>query len=204
MHKGDRQHRRHGSEERAQADAAGGSDYYFDSYAHLGIHEEMIKDTVRTNTYRTAILGMASHLWQPLICSENNAAFNGKVVLDVGCGTGILSFFCLQAGARTVYGVEASDMADHAKAVVEANGVSQRIHILKGRMEDIVLPEKVDIIVSEWMGYFLIYETMLDSVLLARDRWLKPVRCSSCEYFLSDVGWHYVPLTCTHVYCSDM
>lgn len=41
-----------------KADASGtGSDYYFDSYAHISIHEEMIKDTVRTNTYRTAIMG---------------------------------------------------------------------------------------------------------------------------------------------------
>jgi len=109
------------------------------------------------------------------ISSENSAAFNGKAVLDVGCGTGILSFFCMQAGARVVYGIEASDMADHAKAIVQANGASDRIHIIKAKMEDVVLPEKVDIIVSEWMGYFLIYETMLDSVLFARDRWLKPV-----------------------------
>lgn len=36
------------------------------------------------------------------------------------------------------------------------------------------LPEKVDIIISEWMGYFLLYESMLDCVLYARDRWLKP------------------------------
>ncbi len=41
-------------------------------------------------------------------------------------------------------------------------------------MEDLTLPEKVDIIVSEWMGYFLLYESMLDTVLLARDRWLAP------------------------------
>ena len=41
-------------------------------------------------------------------------------------------------------------------------------------MEKIALPvHKVDIIISEWMGYFLLYESMLDSVIVARDRWLK-------------------------------
>jgi protein arginine N-methyltransferase 1 len=33
---------------------------------------------------------------------------------------------------------------------------------------------QVDIIISEWMGYFLLYESMLDTVIFARDKWLKP------------------------------
>ena len=42
-------------------------------------------------------------------------------------------------------------------------------------MEEITLPVKqVDIIISEWMGYFLLYESMLDSVLWARDKYLAP------------------------------
>ena len=42
-------------------------------------------------------------------------------------------------------------------------------------MEEVVLPvEKVDIIISEWMGYFLLYESMLDTVLVARDKYLAP------------------------------
>lgn len=49
------------------------------------------------------------------------------------------------------------------------------ITVLNGLVEEITLPEeKVDIIISEWMGYFLLYESMLDSVLKARDRFLKP------------------------------
>ena len=50
------------------------------------------------------------------------------------------------------------------------NGLESKITVLKGKMEEIKLPvEKVDIIVSEWMGYFLLYESMLDSILWARD-----------------------------------
>jgi protein arginine N-methyltransferase 1 len=49
------------------------------------------------------------------------------------------------------------------------------VTIIKSKVEDAVLPvEKVDIIISEWMGYFLIYESMLDTVLYARDKWLRP------------------------------
>ncbi len=46
--------------------------------------------------------------------------------------------------------------------------------MLQGTIESIELPEKVDVIISEWMGYFLLRESMLDSVLVARDRFLKP------------------------------
>ncbi len=47
--------------------------------------------------------------------------------------------------------------------------------MIKGKIEEIELPVKeVDIIISEWMGYFLLYESMLDSVIYARDKYLKP------------------------------
>jgi len=96
---------------------------YFQSYAHVGIHEEMIKDHVRTEAYRKAIM---SH--QSLIA--------GKVVVDVGSGTGILSIFCAFAGAKRVYAVEASEMAVHAQEVVKANNLSGKVIVLHGRVED--------------------------------------------------------------------
>ena len=77
-------------------------DYYFDSYAHFGIHEEMLKDEVRTLTYRNS-------MW------HNKHLFKGKVVLDVGCGTGILFMFAAKAGAKQVIGVDMSSIVDHAK-----------------------------------------------------------------------------------------
>lgn len=49
------------------------------------------------------------------------------------------------------------------------------ITLIKGKVEEVELPvEKVDIIISEWMGYCLLYESMLDTVIFARDKWLKP------------------------------
>ena len=47
------------------------------------------------------------------------------------------------------------------------------ITIFKGKVEEVELPvEKVDIIISEWMGYCLFYESMLNTVIFARDKWL--------------------------------
>lgn len=60
-----------------------------------------------------------------------------------------------------------------AKKIVKENGFQDQITIIRGKIEEVTLPvEKVDIIISEWMGYFLLYESMLDSVLFARDKWL--------------------------------
>ncbi|XP_067121466.1 protein arginine N-methyltransferase 1-like isoform X1 [Centruroides vittatus] len=139
-------------------------DYYFDSYAHFGIHEEMLKDEVRTLTYRNAMY-------------HNKHLFRGKVVLDVGCGTGILCMFAAKAGAAKVIGIECSSIVEHAEQIVRENHMSDIITMVKGKVEEVELPdgiEKVDIIISEWMGYCLFYESMLDTVLYARDKWLKP------------------------------
>eukprot|EP00887_Chlorella_sp_A99_P003197 scaffold9.g3197.t1 len=54
-------------------------------------------------------------------------------------------------------------------------GTALRVTIIRGKIEEVELPvPAVDIIISEWMGYFLLYESMLDSVLFARDKWLVP------------------------------
>ncbi|XP_078596809.1 protein arginine N-methyltransferase 6-like [Branchiostoma floridae x Branchiostoma japonicum] len=135
-------------------------DSYFSAYADIGIHEDMLADTVRTNAYRLAIL----RCWEQI---------RGKVVVDVRAGTGILSLFCVQAGARKVYAIEASALAEETRKVVTANGMEGRIEVVCGRAEEVELPEKVDVIVSEWMGYSLLYESMLPSVIHIRDKWLK-------------------------------
>lgn len=169
-------------------------DYYFDSYAHFGIHEEMLKDEVRTLTYRNSMYDN-KHLFKVsdvcmiiyieiddlLICFERGYSdcqflFQGKTVIDIGCGTGILSMFAAKAGAARVIGIECSNIVEYAKQIVEINKLDHIITIVKGKVEEVELPhgiEKVDIIISEWMGYCLFYESMLDTVLFARDKWLK-------------------------------
>lgn len=83
--------------------------------------------------------------------------------------------FAVKAGAKHVIGVDMSTIIEKAREIVEVNGMSDKITLLQGKMDEVVLPvDKVDIIISEWMGYFLLYESMLDTVLLARDKYLAP------------------------------
>ncbi|CAK8698268.1 unnamed protein product [Clavelina lepadiformis] len=133
---------------------------YFGTYSHHDIHAEMLQDKIRTLSYQNAIL-------------NNKEAFHDKIVLDVGCGTGILSMFAAKSGAKHVYAVDMSDIAYQAMEIVRENKLEDKITVIKGCIEEVKLPvEKVDIIVSEWMGYFLLYESMLDSVLFATNKWL--------------------------------
>jgi SAM-dependent methyltransferase len=136
--------------------------YYFASYDKVSIHASMLGDAIRTEAYRDAIL-------------KNRASIEGKTVLDVGCGTGILSLFAERAGAKKVIALDNSNIINDAEAIIAKNASrSDVVTCKRGKAEALELDEKVDIIVSEWMGYALHYEGMLLSVLAARDRLLKP------------------------------
>ncbi|KAM9333755.1 protein arginine N-methyltransferase 6 [Pholidichthys leucotaenia] len=151
---------------------------YFDSYSDVTIHEEMIADRVRTSTYRAAIL-------------RSSEALRDKVVLDVGAGTGVLSIFCAQAGAKKVYAVEASSIAEQAERIVRHNHMEDRVEVIRGTVEEVELPQQVEVIVSEWMGYALLHESMLNSVIHARDKWLKPgglILPSRAELYIAPVS----------------
>uniref|UniRef100_A0A2C9K6L0 type I protein arginine methyltransferase n=1 Tax=Biomphalaria glabrata TaxID=6526 RepID=A0A2C9K6L0_BIOGL len=140
-------------------------DGYFASYGHHDIHMTMLKDRVRTESYRDFML-------------NNSHLFEGKTVLDVGCGTGILSMFAVKTGASHVVAVDQSNIIYQAMDIARENNVHEKITFVKGRLEDVVLPIlKFDVIISEWMGYFLLFEAMLDSVLWARDRFLTVDGC---------------------------
>lgn len=133
---------------------------YFQFYGYLSQQQNMMQDFVRTSTYQKAI-------------HSNLPDFQDKVVLDVGAGSGILSFFAVQAGAKLVYAVEASNMAQYAEQMVAANGLSDKIRVIAGKIEEIELPQHVDVIISEPMGYMLYNERMLETYLHAR-KWLQP------------------------------
>ena len=171
-----------GGEERGQASSdplpppsaavAAADVAYFDSYSGLGIHREMLSDDPRTCAYRDAL-------------EKNPSLLKDATVLDVGCGTGVLSLFAARGGASRVIGVDGSaTMAALAREIVAANGLDAEsggpVSIVAGRVETLTslpgLPPgaKVDAIVSEWMGYALFFECMLDAVFAARDAWLKP------------------------------
>ena len=128
-------------------------------YAEFEVHRTMICDRVRTEAFRRAI---------------DSVVRPGDVVLDVGAGSGILSVFAARAGAARVYAVERTTVAVLAQELAAANGVAEIVHVIHGDVADVELPERVDVIVSEWLGGFGIDEGMLVPVIAARDRWLKP------------------------------
>ncbi|PKI85980.1 type I protein arginine methyltransferase [Malassezia vespertilionis] len=145
---------------------AGGDAHYFDSYAGHDIHQTMISDTARTLSYAQFILS-----------PENAHLLRGKTVMDVGCGSGILSLFCARAGAKQVLAIDASDVVERAEANIAENGFTNVIRVFRGKIEELDAQllsyvGQVDFLVSEWMGYFLLYESMLPSVLYARERYL--------------------------------
>lgn len=161
-------------------DIKNANESYFGSYSSFGIHKEMLSDKVRMEAYMEAIL-------------QNPSLFHNAAVMDVGCGTGILSLFAAKAGASRVIAVEASEkMAAVATQIAKDNGLwwnrkqtrdcdmsSGTIEVVHGMVEELdknleIAPHSVDVLLSEWMGYCLLYESMLSSVLFARDRWLKP------------------------------
>lgn len=155
---------------------------YFDSYSGFDIHREMLGDAARTEAYRAAL-------------EANPSLVRGARVLDVGCGTGVLSMFAARGGAAAVVGLDGSErIAGFARQNVAANGFGREqggpVSVVAGRVEELAsagssagaeveaflggVDGRADVLVSEWMGYALLFETMLDSVLAARDRWLRP------------------------------
>ncbi|GMI39628.1 hypothetical protein TeGR_g6602, partial [Tetraparma gracilis] len=150
-----------GTEESRATDFAN----YFCSYAQIFHQKQMLSDTARMAAYHSSIM-------------TNPALFKDKVVMDVGTGSGILACWAAQAGARKVYAIEYTDMAKNARKVMKANGVDHIVTVVQGAVEHVELPEDVvggvDIIISEWMGYFLFRESMLDSLIRARDKYLRP------------------------------
>lgn len=76
----------------------------------------MLTDSSRNKAYKTAIF-------------DNKDRITGRIVLDVGAGTGILSVFCAQAGAAKVYAIEASNTYRIAEEVAKENGFEKIIQV---------------------------------------------------------------------------
>ncbi|KAJ1834451.1 hypothetical protein LPJ63_001936 [Coemansia sp. RSA 2711] len=138
---------------------------YFQYYSQLQHQQNMLQDYVRTAAYHTAIV------------QNSSAVFRGATVMDVGAGSGILSFFAVQAGAKHVYAVEASAMAGKLRKMAE-RAYAGRITVVGHKVEDpavarAVPAQQVDAIVSEPIGVLLVHERMLESFVYARDRFLR-------------------------------
>lgn len=129
------------------------------SYSTLGAHRTMVFDEHRNRLYAEAL---------------RRVVRPDSVVLDLGAGVGVLGLLAAAAGAARVYCVEPEPVVQMLRPVARANGFDDRIHIFEGRIEEVDLPEKVDVIVSVFTGNLLYMEGLLPSLYYARDKYLKP------------------------------
>ena len=126
-----------------------------DVYKDLEFHKGLLNDSHRVDTYRTAL-------------TQNPSLMKDATVLDVGCGTGILSALAVEGGASKVVGV---DMV----SVPKCEGVDDVQFVTGKPIQKAKLPiKKYDVIVSEFMGCALYEENITDMFLYARDKYLKP------------------------------
>lgn len=128
-------------------------------YEFPSIHNDMIYDEHRVNAYRRAI---------------ERTVKRGDVVVDVGTGTGILSFLCLRAGAARVHAIDRSPVINWARQLAEANGMADQIIFHQCDSRDANIDEKADVIVSELIGHIAFEEGMVESISDAMKRFLKP------------------------------
>ena len=122
-------------------------------------HARMLHDERRTGDYIAALAA---------------AVRPDDVVLDIGTGSGVLAVAAARAGARCVYAVEASDIAEVAERVFAVNAVRHQVTLLPGWSRFTELPDQADLLVAEVIGNEPLEEEILETLLDARRRLLKP------------------------------
>jgi hypothetical protein len=120
------------------------------------VHCDMLRDSVRVMSYKAAI---AAHV-------------RDKHVVEIGCGTGVLSLLAAKAGARKVTAIEESVIAELARKMFAANGFESTIELRLGNSMDITIDEAADVILHELIGVDPFDENLLSYIADARDRWL--------------------------------
>jgi protein arginine N-methyltransferase 1 len=119
----------------------------------------MLADQVRMRAYKEAIASTVK---------------SGDVVCDIGTGSGILAFFSVLSGAKKVYAIEKSGIIEEAQKIAQDNGFSDKIVFIQGVSDKVDLPERVDVITSELIGFFGLEERLPVFKVDARKRFLKP------------------------------
>jgi len=131
-----------------------------DSFAHPAEQARLLLDRTRCDSFREAI---------------QRTVKPGDIVVDLGAGTGLLSFFALEAGARHIYAIEVSRISETARELIEANGFQKRITLIPEISTKVRLPELCDILISETLSAFCFdCENNVEYIADARKRFLKP------------------------------
>ena len=122
-------------------------------------HYGYLSDRVKIERYRQAIEKRV----QP-----------GHVVLDLGCGTGLLGLMALRAGANKVLFVDEGPVIEVARRTVTEAGFAERAAFLQANSFELSLPERVDVVLCDHVGYFGFDYGILALLADARARFLKP------------------------------
>lgn len=125
----------------------------------IDYHRGLIGDETRTDALREAIRRVVKP---------------GDVVVDLGAGSGVLSFFACEAGAARVFAIDRGHAADAAALLVRHNGLGDRITVIHGLAAETELPERAAVLITETLGSFALEEGILGIVLDARRRFLEP------------------------------
>lgn len=125
-------------------------------FSDLQIHERMLSDQVRIDAYYKAIKKYISER---------------DTVVDLGTGTGILSFFAAQQRPKKIYSIDHSDIIDMAKHIAEQNSIND-ISFMKLHSKDFFIDGKVDVILHEQIGTAFLDEYMIPNICDLRDRLL--------------------------------
>ena len=134
----------------------------------------MLGDKARVSTYYKAI---QKHVKE------------GDVVIDLGTGTGILSFMASKKNPKTIFAIEHGNIIESAKKAAVHNGI-KNIEFVNMSSKDFNSNEKADIIIHEQIGALLFDENMVDNILDLRDRVLKKdgkILPGKFEYFVEPV-----------------
>ena len=129
------------------------------NYSSIHNHRSMFFDDIRNQYYFNTI---------------KNVVNKDSVVLDLGAGLGLFGYMALMAGAKKVYLVEPAEIINTTRIIIKENNLSDKIECIEGKIEEIELPEKVDLIISVFTGNFLLSEDLLPSLFYARDKFLVP------------------------------
>lgn len=128
-------------------------------FAAPAAHINMLDDRTRTQAFLEAI---------------SRTVASGDVVVDLGTGTGVLAIAAARAGARQVYAIETTPIAEAAAAMFAASGYGERITLVRGWSTDVNLPERADVLVSETLGDDPWEEGLVHLIADARRRLLVP------------------------------
>jgi protein arginine N-methyltransferase 1 len=128
-----------------------------EEFTDLFEQEKMLADRPRTETYRNAIRKYLGP---------------DDVVLDLGTGNGILSFFAARQNAKKIYAIDHSDFIEMTIKVSEHNNF-HNIEFVKCHSRDFQPGEKIDILIHEQIGDYLFNENLLENLLDLKARILK-------------------------------